>query len=201
MNLSLALLMAALAAPVFAAVGVRGATLTPPPDAPMTADHERGVSMLSVQVSSNSRVDVVSYDWWGNKLSGGPTDAHAFLALVQDAGGFDQFRLTSPLVETNHQGAPAWSFTRAFQFGMPLRGVPVKQFKEEYLVIQRRWGFVALQFMSTPRAFDRDRPLFLAVRDSLKLEPELPGGPVVTPVLAAVFILAVAGYAWRRRRA
>ncbi len=198
MNLSLAFLTAALAAPVFAGVGVRGATITPPPDAPMTMDKQWGVSMLSVQVSPDSRVDVVSYDWWGNKFSGGPADARAFLALVQDAGGFDKFRLVGPLVETNVQGSPAWTFTRAFQFGMPLRGVPVKKFQEEYLVIQRRWGFVVLQFGSSPEVFDRDRPRFLAVRDSLKLEPEFPGGPVVTPALAAILILVLA-YGRRRR--
>ena len=74
--------------------------------------------------------------------------------------------------------------------------MPAQEYREEYLLIQRRWGFVVLQFTSSPRSFERDRARFLAVRDGLKLEPELPGGPVTAP---AALLLGLAGAVFARR--
>lgn len=184
-----------------AAVDVGGVIVAPPPDAAMTSKNWRGVSSLTVQLSTAARVDVLSYSWWGNALSGGPRDARSYLELIR-AGGFDDVQMILPPTETTFKGAPAWTLTHRFRFGMPLRGVPVKDFQEEYLLIQRRWSFVVVQYVNSPQLFNAERTKFLALRDAIVLSPEPPGGPIATPAAIAVLLFVVGGCGvYLRRRA
>lgn len=154
----------------------------------------------TLQPTPGAKVHVMSYSWWKSLLNGGPVDARRYLDTFKDTSGLKDYHLLSPLAETTFDGAPAWTFTHRYRFGIPMRDMPVKDFQEEFLVVQRRWGFVVIKYVNSPQLFAQDRPAFLALRDGIVLSPEPPGGPLLTPALAALLLAAAAAYLVLRRR-
>jgi len=186
-------------APLRVAVG--RVTATVPAGSEYERRHRSGVESLTVRPAPAAVIDVLSYSWLGNVLDGGPTDARSFLASLHDSGGLKDFQIISPATELNFKGFPAWSLTRRFRMGYPARGIPDKTVQESYILIQRSWGFLVLEYAQSPAFFAEDQPKFQEFVDRLELSSEPPLGPL--PVIGIVVLLGAGALIWalRRRRA
>lgn len=183
-------------APVRVAVG--RVTATVPAGAEYERSDVRGVASLTVLPAPGAEFDLLSYDWWGNLVGGGPTDARAFLASLHETEGLQDFEIIAPTAESSFKGLPAWSLTRRFRMGNPSRGVPDKVVQESYLLVQRRWGFLVLEYDQSPALFAADQPKFQEFVDRLELASEPPLGPL--PVISIVLLLGAGALIWALRR-
>lgn len=170
---------------------------------PAGSEYERrdwsGVESLTVRPAPAAVIDILNYSWLGNVLEGGPTDARAYLAILHDSEGLKDFQIISPATELKFKGFPAWSLTRRFTMGIPSRGIPDKTVQESYLLVQRRWGFLVLEYDQSPAFFAEDQPKFREFVDRLELSPEPPLGPIQVAAIALLLTAGAIVWALRRR--
>lgn len=172
-------------------VTVDGAVATVPAGAEYERRDWKGVSSISIRPAPGARIELLSYGWWGNLISGGPADARKFLASLHHSEGLRDFEIVIPATETRFRGRPAWSLTRRFVMGNPSRGVPDKAVQEQYLLVQRRWGFYVLEYAQSPALFNEDQSKFQEFLDRFLPASEPPIGPPATSMIALAAVVGV----------
>jgi hypothetical protein len=147
---------------------------------------EWGMTETNIEVRPGFDFEVLTYSWWTRYALGTPATPQDFLASLQRRAG-DDFRVISPAEKSEFQGAPAWTFTRAFTL-KPRGGGRDTHVQESYLVVQRRWGYAVVEYSNDAEFYDRDAAQYKDFVAALKFLPDYPA----PPLFAGGLILALA---------
>lgn len=137
-------------------------------------------------------IDITARNWRSVFMRRGARSASEWIE-VMTTPGYDDFKFDPPR-EVEFQGYPAWTFSRSYTvYGeQPLpKDRTISKVKEKFLIIQRRWGFIVIQYINAQNSFERELPQFEAFLSQFKLLPEPPAGPWVISV-AAILLLGAA---------
>jgi hypothetical protein len=176
--------------------GPGGFRFTPPAAVEVQHRAEWGMSATNIEVRPGFYLDVLTYSWWAHYTLGTPATAQDYLRSLMGRAG-DDFRVVDPPTRIEFQGYPAWTLTRAYTIKQRLNRGEFHA-KESYLLIQRRWGYVVVEYSNDAEFYDQDLSKYQAFLIGLELLPEPPGGSWLLVVLMAA-LAAIGGWFYRRR--
>lgn len=154
--------------------------------------HDGGLSVGYV-LPGDIQLFVHYYRWGGGGLRHGyPKDAEAY-AYENAKAGMPDGRLVAPPARTEFQGLPAWRVVTGWTVHERGTGDWKKEMRDEQLAVQRRWGYIVVQYIHAADKFEQGRPVFERFKESIVLLPEPPGAPWML-IPAALLVLAALGF-------